>query len=132
VRGIVGCIADYGRFCSQAFDHLTPGGWVEVQEYEALVRSNEPCDESKMKHTNEWARLIHQATASIDKPILVDAGFEGVTEMVYRLPFSTWPKGPKLKEIGRYQLAQMLQAVDAASPAVLRASCTGIPLALSA
>lgn len=127
VRGMVGCIADYDRLYQQAFDHLTPGCWIEVVEFETLIRNNEPCDESRMRHTNMWLEYLHQATSSIDKPLrvaadqrqhLIDAGFEGVTESVYRLPFGTWPKDPKLKEIGRYQLAQMLQAVDSASPAI--------------
>ncbi|KAL1854552.1 hypothetical protein Plec18170_004642 [Paecilomyces lecythidis] len=126
-RGMIACIMDYNRMYRQAFDHLVPGGWIEVQEFETRMQSNAPCEGSKRKHIDEWLRYLDEATVSVGRPLtvageqrqhLIDVGFEDVAEDIYPIPFGTWPKDPKFKELGRFQLAQMLQAVDSLSPAV--------------
>ncbi|KAJ5677315.1 uncharacterized protein N7477_002948 [Penicillium maclennaniae] len=44
---------------------------------------------------------------------LVEAGFEDVQQSTYLLPYSPWPRDPYLKEIGKFQAAQVNQAVEA-------------------
>lgn len=41
-----------------------------------------------------------------------EAGFTDVQERQFRLPMNTWPKDPQLKEIGRFQCVQYLEALS--------------------
>ncbi|KKA20747.1 UMTA methyltransferase family protein [Rasamsonia emersonii CBS 393.64] len=47
------------------------------------------------------------------------AGFVDVKESVFKVPIGPWPKDPKLKEIGRYQQYQQIQALEFYTPALL-------------
>lgn len=69
-------------------------------------------------------RAIDTASKATGKPCniypflkdwMIDAGFEDVHQSVYFLPYSPWPKDPYLKEIGKYQLIQAQQGVEAYS-----------------
>ncbi|KAI9852159.1 MAG: hypothetical protein M1838_001622 [Thelocarpon superellum] len=126
-RSMGGSISDYPRLYKQAYDHLEPGGWIEVQEFEAWVRSDTEGMMEKAKSISEWQNIIHETTVKIGKPLkvaseqkqhLIDAGFEDVREDVYKLPIGGWPKDPRLKEMGRYEQVQMIEAVEPASLAV--------------
>ena len=44
-----------------------------------------------------------------------EAGFENVTHHKFRLPFGPWPRDPKMKEIGMYNLTQALEGLEAFS-----------------
>ncbi|KAL1986895.1 hypothetical protein VTN96DRAFT_5312 [Rasamsonia emersonii] len=46
------------------------------------------------------------------------AGFVDVKEFVFKKPVGSWPKDPKMKEIGRLQQAQQLQAIQSYSSAL--------------
>ena len=41
-----------------------------------------------------------------------DAGFTGVTHQKFRLPIGSWPKDPKMKQVGMYNLAQVLSGLE--------------------
>lgn len=52
--------------------------------------------------------------ASLEKWVR-DAGFEDVVHQRFRFPVGPWPRDPALKEIGMYNLAQVLQGLEAFS-----------------
>lgn len=52
--------------------------------------------------------------ASLEKWVR-DAGFEDVEHRRFRFPVGPWPRDPALKEIGMYNLAQVLQGLEAFS-----------------
>jgi hypothetical protein len=35
-----------------------------------------------------------------------------MTMLIYQIPIGTWPKDPRLKELGMYQLEQMCASVE--------------------
>ena len=93
-RAMGGSISDYGRLYKQAYDHLQPGGWIEVQEFEAWVRSDTPGMMEKATCISEWQKIVDDTTAKIGKRLrvaadqkqhLIDAGFQDVTEDVYKV-----------------------------------------------
>jgi len=47
-----------------------------------------------------------------------EAGFVNVCCEVYKLPLSPWPKDSKLKEIGAFNLVNMLEGLEALSLAL--------------
>lgn len=41
-------------------------------------------------------------SAALYKDQMIAAGFENVTQVLYKWPTNRWPKDPKIKEIGVY------------------------------
>ncbi|GAD92425.1 TAM domain methyltransferase, putative [Paecilomyces variotii No. 5] len=122
-RSIEGSVKDYQRLFSQAHRNLKPGGWFEVADATVGVFCD---DESVERAPNllEWRDRLIEASGKFGKQMgvshrykdwMVEAGFTDVTEEVYKVPYSPWPKDPKLKELGRYQQVLMLEALEAYS-----------------
>ncbi|KAL2004668.1 hypothetical protein VTN00DRAFT_3196 [Thermoascus crustaceus] len=120
-RELNGFVADYDRFFRQAFKSLKPGGWLEMQSAEGYLFSDDGTAE-KATYCQEWTKNIREAAAKFGKSFyelpkwkekMEKAGFVDVRDVPYKLPVGRWPKDPKLKEIGKYQQAQQIQAVDA-------------------
>ncbi|KAJ5936703.1 hypothetical protein N7466_003153 [Penicillium verhagenii] len=125
-RDLGGAIADWPRLLLQAHEHLRPGGWVELQEFEVTLRS----DDDSMPLAPmlcEFLGRLHEASEAFHRPMniaeghgqrLVEAGFEDVRDEVYKVPSSEWPTDPIQKQIGRYNLCSLLMAVESYSLAL--------------
>jgi cyclopropane fatty-acyl-phospholipid synthase-like methyltransferase len=61
-RGLCGGIADFPKFYSEAFQNMRPGGWIEMQEYEGALRSDDNTI-SDAPWINQWTELIDVASA---------------------------------------------------------------------
>ncbi|KAJ4244203.1 hypothetical protein NW762_014584 [Fusarium torreyae] len=119
-RELEGCIGNDSRFFEQALEHLSPGGYLEMQAVNAALFSD---DGTLDKATNAqlWLKTLVEGSAKFGKPLdcaptwkakLEAAGFVDVHEDIRKVPIGTWPKDPKLKEIGKFQVIQQLKAVD--------------------
>jgi SAM-dependent methyltransferase len=92
-RVMGGSIGDWDRFLYQIKDHLKPDGWVEFQEYETTVRSEDGTHE-RAKTLIEWAEKLEAASITYGKKLLIapslrqnllDAGFVDVREDIYKV-----------------------------------------------
>ncbi|EEP75341.1 conserved hypothetical protein [Uncinocarpus reesii 1704] len=126
VRNIEGSVKDYPRLFKQALANLEPGGWFEVADSTVGLFGDDDTIE-KATSLSEWRDRLIEASGKFGKPMgvshnykqwMIDAGFENVTEELYKVPFSPWAKDRKLKELGRYQQAMMLEALEAYSLAL--------------
>lgn len=143
-RGMGGSIRDWSHLYSQAHEHLKPGGWIEMQEYEAWIRSDDDTIDNAPS-VKQWQELCDEASTKFGKKLnvaeahkqrLIDAGFVDVRDDVYKVcsnlpypaadthirlqvPIGTWPRDPKLKELGKYQLEQMCDCVEPFTLALL-------------
>jgi len=99
---------------------LKPGGWYESQEHgvEILADDGTVPEDSILL---EWVRNLYKATDQLGKTCLVgppmadwlkDAGYINVKQDVYKLPIGTWPKNKDDKEIGAFNLINMLDATE--------------------
>lgn len=118
IRTMAGCIPSWPTLLSSALDTLKPGGLIEVADFmwdfECQDGSMAP-DSASVK----WAKQFHELATETFKmdfgpsPKMGDwmagAGFEDVKVTTMIVPVGPWPKDPKLKEIGRYFLSQMLE-----------------------
>lgn len=93
VRALCGGIADWKRFLQQAYNHLKPGGWVEVQEYEAWVWSDDGTHEHAVK-LQEWQKLLDSSSLMFGRhmniaPALAgwmrESGYANVTDDIYKV-----------------------------------------------
>lgn len=126
IRDLGGSITDWAQLTRQAYQHLAGGGWIELQEFEVTLRS----DDDSMRlapHLSEYITHLHEAAEKFSKPMnvaeshkqrLIDMAFEEVKEEIYKVPSSSWPKDPQLKVIGKYNQCSLLLAVEAYSLAL--------------
>lgn len=92
-RDLGGAIADWPRLLRQAHEHLKPGGWIELQEFEVTLKSDD--DTMRLAPTLcEYISRLHEASEAFQRPMniaeghrqrLVDAGFENVRDEVYKV-----------------------------------------------
>ncbi|ODH52905.1 hypothetical protein GX48_00772 [Paracoccidioides brasiliensis] len=124
-REITGSIQDYPKLFAQAYRHLAPGGFLEMQSMQTNFFSDDGTRERAVTAVR-WQEMLVEASRRFGKELGVEerwrvgmeeAGFVGVKEMVYKVPLSAWPKDPHMKELGRYQAAytqEMLQSYSLA------------------
>lgn len=107
-RALSGTSANWPRFYAQAMEHLKPGGWLEMQEYDAWIFSDDDSCE-RAPWTMEWVAKLDAASmlygkqinvARFQKQWIMDAGFEDVEERVYRVRNLAMPWIPLVKENG--------------------------------
>ncbi|KAL5050641.1 hypothetical protein BDW71DRAFT_194399 [Aspergillus fruticulosus] len=127
MRGIEGPVRDFHRLFKQAHNNLNPGGWFEICDFTVGTFSD---DDSAEKATSlqQWRDILVEASKKFGKQFsvaqnykqwMIDAGFKDAREEVYKVPFSPWAKDPKLKDLGRFQQANVLEALDAYSLALM-------------
>jgi hypothetical protein len=126
-RMLTVCFRDVKQVFRHAFDALQPGGWLEMQDACAPPRSD---DESSVGTAWEawWASLL-QAGQQLGRPFgteppnyaryMEEVGFVDVHVEVRRWPFGPWMKDKKMKEIGLWSRANMLDGLQATAMAVL-------------
>ncbi|TQB76277.1 hypothetical protein MPDQ_000585 [Monascus purpureus] len=123
-RTFCGAISDWPRFHGQAFRHLRPGGWLEMQENDAWFQREDgtcpPWTKIFLENLDEASirsgRRLN--VAAEQKQHMIDAGFVDVQDQVFKLPLSPWPDNPKMKEIGRVRGLAMSMGVEGYSLAL--------------
>lgn len=87
-----GGIGDWARLHQQAFEHLKPGGWFEMQEYEAWVGDQDDPDMTRAPNIKKWVDLVVEASIMFGKSVkvakeqrqfMIDAGFTDVQDDVF-------------------------------------------------
>ncbi|KAB8075743.1 hypothetical protein BDV29DRAFT_155396 [Aspergillus leporis] len=101
-RELAFSVTNFDRLFRQAFTHLKPRGYIEMQFFRIDVFAD---DDSLARHIR-------------DK--LVKAGFEDVECKIHKVPINLGPQDPKRKEIGTYFYAQQLQGIHSYVPEILR------------
>lgn len=123
-RELEGCIADRDRLLRQAFKHLVPNGYIELQGVDARLHSDDGTIE-QAPNAQLWINKLREACTKFGKPAdggsewkarLTKAGFVDVHQEVRKLPIGPWPKDPKFKELGKYQVIQELKVVESYTP----------------
>ncbi|KZL86043.1 methyltransferase domain-containing protein [Colletotrichum incanum] len=120
-RNMNGSFANWEGVLAQAYGHLEPGGYLEIQD------SLWPpvCDDDTFKEDSafyRWSRLLVEACNKIGRPVdktgelpmkMEAAGFEDIHTTRIRFPASPWPKDKKLKELGIWNQEQLLPGLEA-------------------
>ncbi|KAH6874267.1 S-adenosyl-L-methionine-dependent methyltransferase [Thelonectria olida] len=119
-------VSDWPRFFEQAYENLNPGGWIELADIVFPVKVDDdtwPEDSALQK----WSAIQLDATIKAGRPInsaesyksqLADAGFTDIVETVYKWPTNHWPKDKKLKELGIWNLENVMPSLEGFSMAL--------------
>ncbi|KAI8219475.1 hypothetical protein K4K54_009466 [Colletotrichum sp. SAR 10_86] len=110
------CISNWPAFYKQIYDHLKPGGYFEIKDFDIEFRSGARGDLPEDHIYRRWGKVFFEAANKLGKSMdqsrgghqiadaLRDAGFVDVVEKRWAVPIGTWPKDPTLREIGAYNL----------------------------
>ncbi|RPA82278.1 S-adenosyl-L-methionine-dependent methyltransferase [Ascobolus immersus RN42] len=107
-RSLMGSVKDWPALIKRAFDHLEPGGWLDLHETHttgaysedgttkgtAIEEYNEALKEAGLK-SGHRLDLAPQLEA-----FLKEAGFVDVKVDKFRAPVGAWPKNPTMRQLG--------------------------------
>ena len=113
-------VSSWPHFYAEAFSCLKPGGWVENQEFDCTIVSDDGTFPENSKIA-EWPRLWNQSVETIGKTgrcnpqkmveQMKEAGFINTQIIAKKMPIGPWPKDPMLKESGKFGLIALSTGV---------------------
>ncbi|KAF9767775.1 hypothetical protein IL306_015012 [Fusarium sp. DS 682] len=126
-RFMTSCIANWRKYLTQCFEHLKPNGYLELQEADLTIKS----DDDTVKPDNsllKCLKLLQEASEKfgrpyVDIPALVDVmteiGFVDVKIERFRWPSNSWPKDKRYKELGTWCYENFSSGLEAITMAAL-------------
>ncbi|KAI3549743.1 hypothetical protein CABS03_08068 [Colletotrichum abscissum] len=120
-RMMTSSVSDWSKLFKQAFKHLEPGGYLEIQEADLHPH----CDDGTLKPDHamtKWLKLLGEAMEIFGRPfvdipglvaVMEEVGFVDVTIETYKWPINEWPKDPHYKEIGTWTHANFMEGLEA-------------------
>ena len=139
-RAMLAGFRNWPKVFQQAYDHLTPGGYIELQDFyfparvhnlQQNAQATEPSSsEQNQSRLVQWCMHLIEAGQrtglNLEAPRffpqwLRDAGFVDIHIKWYSWPLGPWAKGSKNKETGRWALANFLDGLSAANKLYTRA-----------
>ncbi|QGI87263.1 hypothetical protein CEK25_002219 [Fusarium fujikuroi] len=117
-RDLLLAIRDWPALIDQTY---TGGGWVEFQAIVGVLG----CDDDSIpedSYLRKFSTMMEQGSAkfgaSLTDPMrwkgwLEERGYQNVTERVFKLPFNPWPKDPRMKLLGAWEMENLLSGLEA-------------------
>jgi len=116
-RAMLLSIKNWPRFFEQAYAHLVPGGYLELQDitYPAMCMDTSLTPETSPML--QWSSLFVEAATRLGLDVtapryfgqmLHDAGFVDVRLKIYTWPVGKWAKGEKWKTLGEYAQSNLM------------------------
>ncbi|KAL2198336.1 S-adenosyl-L-methionine-dependent methyltransferase [Corynascus similis CBS 632.67] len=119
-RYMAAAILDWPALVQNVYNNLNPGGWAEFEDFDLQYYS----EDGSLKEDSKilfWINTLLEAARKIGRepcpgPKLEgwvkDAGFTNVTHHRFRFPIGTWPKDPKMKQVGMYNISQVMTGLE--------------------
>ncbi|KAI9787829.1 MAG: hypothetical protein M1816_007396 [Peltula sp. TS41687] len=121
IRSMAGSFRDMSKFFQQCFDHLNPQGWLEWKEFETVIRTDDDTFPPKSAYL-ELVDRMNEASEKFGRPmglapqiktLMESAGFTNVSQKIFKVPLSPWPKDKKMKELGNWGQLATLESLQA-------------------
>ncbi|KAI5867812.1 S-adenosyl-L-methionine-dependent methyltransferase [Durotheca rogersii] len=122
-RHTVMAIKDWGGLLRTSYEHLKPGGWMELQEIDHFPLSTNGSLSADHPVARYWRyvdeglenlgvnfRFSHEGRIARS---MRQCGYVNVTERVFHMPIGTWPRNKTLKSVGLYWKMILLNGVQA-------------------
>ena len=117
---MLGSLRDWPFFFTQCLKHLRPGGYIECQELSVNARTDDNSLPEKSALT-AWCNNQQEGMKKLGMELMVtgdmikkqmhEAGFVEVEVKEFKIPIGQWPKDPKMRETGAFQLVAMLEGI---------------------
>ncbi|KAI9052182.1 hypothetical protein LZ554_003542 [Drepanopeziza brunnea f. sp. 'monogermtubi'] len=119
-RSLSSSTGHWDRLYRQVFDNLKAGAWLEVQESDAWVYTD---DASPCPYTQDWCETLDRVRQAPERrpppPALEAEGrLRRHSEKVVKVPLGPWPHAPALKKLDRFERCHMNESVEAHSMAL--------------
>ncbi|VTT77826.1 unnamed protein product [Fusarium fujikuroi] len=126
-RVMTSCIADWGDYLKKCFNNLVPGGYLEIQEVDVNIKS----DDGSLRPDNIMLKslaLLNEASVMFGRPyldilslvnIIKNIGFEDVVVEKFKWPINSWPRDKKAKLLGSWCYTNMACGLEAFTMAPL-------------
>ncbi|KAH0612942.1 uncharacterized protein H6S33_009322, partial [Morchella sextelata] len=124
-RALHGSVFSWTCLYKEAYAALKPGGWFESVEttigFYIDDDEGQPTAIGSSTSISQWCRLGIEASERAGRPFditdklkgwMEDALFINVEENIFKVPIGSWPKDHKMKNIGRYNLLNLLEALE--------------------
>ncbi|KIW64632.1 hypothetical protein PV04_09555 [Phialophora macrospora] len=120
-RELLLSIKDWPRLIRQAYDHLKPGGHLELSMTHLRTCCADGSLDLEASYLAESANLMFEIGERMCTPLdaqeqwrdqFLDAGFEDVREHVFRIPTGPWEEDERLQHVGTFELANMDKGFD--------------------
>ncbi|KAE8443785.1 hypothetical protein EG329_001379 [Mollisiaceae sp. DMI_Dod_QoI] len=118
-RLMISCFKDPRGVLEQAFKHLAPGGYLEMQDADFPMKAVD----NSLEGTALWDWNMHivQGAANAGrpwtrtkqyKPWMEEIGFVDVEEKLLHFPINTWPRDLHLKKLGLWFQHDLLEGLN--------------------
>ncbi|EWZ29091.1 hypothetical protein FOZG_17197 [Fusarium oxysporum Fo47] len=103
-------IQNWEDYLRKIFDNLAPGGYVELQDIDAFMESDDGTL-TEAHALSKWCKLLREAAVKLGRPyiptkdlkgIMDKVGFTSIVETRFKWPSNRWPKDKKYKELGAW------------------------------
>ena len=117
-------LKSWPHYFEQAYEHLSPGGWVECHEFDYHRRSDDntiPADSRLKFWEEEWTRGVQRIglQGACDPELVMSqmraAKLVNVHTKYFKMPIGPWPKDPKLRQAGIFGLVNLLDGLHGLS-----------------
>ncbi|KAH7137874.1 S-adenosyl-L-methionine-dependent methyltransferase [Dactylonectria macrodidyma] len=113
-------VQNWSDYLRKIFRYLAPGGYVELQEIDVIMKSDDGT--LTEDHTlGKWTKLLEEAAAKLGRPyeqtdkfkeIMAEVGFTDIVETRFKWPTNSWAKDKKYKELGLWSNENMNLALE--------------------
>lgn len=118
-RALAAVIKDWPLFFRRAYDHLKPGGWIELQEFCSPPGSQaDPSLDASTSAYLRWWSLLASGLAKTGRSIRASGEFDGPLHKAgfvdmhlerFRFPLGPWPKDGHQKLVGEMTLRNLFE-----------------------
>lgn len=120
-RDLMTAVRDWPRLIGQAYEHLKPGGWIEL----ASTIPDIQCDDNTLPAKSyylEAGRLYFEMAEKMSAPLesprrwadqMRNAGFVDVQDVVYKIPMGPWARSKRLRIIGKLEQMMLVEGFEA-------------------
>lgn len=122
IRGMSGAISDWPRLYRQCFQHLRPGGWIEIADWNySEITGLEAADylsiyASALRSAHETAGVIRDTGHHLDGNMLRATGFADLGMTNLQCPLTPWcVDRPKWHTVGKMSLVIFVEGMEANS-----------------
>lgn len=130
IRMLLSSIRDWASLLRRSWEHLEPGGWLEILDFYSPFRADIPsADNPEFSPFIKWGYIADEAWVNngtdlnaIEKhvPRLQALGFDNIQVEEFRWPLGEWSESERERKIGSMTLENMLAFFRTAAPNILK------------
>ncbi|KAK2762029.1 methyltransferase domain-containing protein [Colletotrichum kahawae] len=110
LRNMVPVLKSPVGLLKNAYEHMKPGAWVELQDVDGQVHCDDgtmPADWPLVRFTNHLVEAFakfgtNSHAAVFGRQYLEQAGFVNIQHHTVKLPYGTWPRDKTMRLVGMY------------------------------